>query len=589
MDVDALTPPMEAMEKIIFSIDQQSPQWVDNAPAPKSFRFETQASIRFKLNLKLTTVSYLSRPKTLKSILLEPIQEALRKPYRLRTIYIDGGQGVGKSHLLLETVLRLRNDPCFRVMYMHDCSNLIKKRGEEQAEKELRNYIAECLTDDDRSVEEIALALGAVPFYLEPFLTAVTEHLKSINCELIMIFDQHNAVGKRGEGIWSAYPWSIPLEGVAGAITIASASANNEAGAKIPEGTRKVPFWSPLDEVEYGVWKERMVSGIPDWNDDAARVTTRGVPLFLAELLGYVTQRNNNFNEGLLAYERYHIDEMSRSYNYFLDSKILMSQEHSETAKIMELAIVSQTPAIPFRPQLMDRRFCFRDIESNLILVHHPLFSRMLVENHRRNILDSTDSFLAAFHTYCQELYPGRELPNSGDIIELGVMNLLAKAGLPDKIKIHPIKGGKLREETVPILIKKNLPVKWVEPAGMSLSDKLVFCLGMCPHKSTLYFPKSRSFAQVDCFVYVADCNPKILYAGQITKMQINNHRSIEYKTEHLPLSWRERDVRLQPLWIGVPFQGTLRETAPLMEGDLVCDIMKYASLNRELERVLLL
>ncbi|KAJ3098663.1 hypothetical protein HDU96_010986, partial [Phlyctochytrium bullatum] len=85
----------------------------------------------------------MSRPKTLKAVVLDPIQKALEDPISNRRIYIDGGQGVGKSHLLLEMVLLLRKDPRFRVMYMHDCSTLTTKRGPEQAEEALREYVAD--------------------------------------------------------------------------------------------------------------------------------------------------------------------------------------------------------------------------------------------------------------------------------------------------------------------------------------------------------------------------------------------------------------------------------------------------------------
>src|SRR6476661_9445648 len=82
-------------------------------------------------------------------------------------------------------------------------------------------------------------------------------YLNGIGVRLVLVFDQFNAIAKQGESVWVAYPWSIPLDGVAGATVITSSSANNEALAKVPEPTVRIAFWSPFDTSEYQTWKQK--------------------------------------------------------------------------------------------------------------------------------------------------------------------------------------------------------------------------------------------------------------------------------------------------------------------------------------------
>ncbi|KAJ3116093.1 hypothetical protein HDU96_010468 [Phlyctochytrium bullatum] len=590
MGVDVPTPAAKAMKHIVNSIALKDPQWVDNAPAPKSFKFRTPASNRFKIKRiwkSPSYISYMSRPKTLKTVVLDPIQEALKSPGDNRRIYIDGGQGVGKSHLLLEAVLLLQKNPQFRVLYIHDCYSLTDEGTEnEAAALALKDYITDCLNENDLAASQIKSALKAKKFSLKKLLLAVTEHLESVGCELIMVFDQYNAIASKGFTFWSSYPWSIPLYGATGAITIASSSTNNEAYAKVPKDTRKVMFWDSFDDSEYRVWKTRMVNGIPDWDDDAARATTRRVPMFLADLVDAVNGCKNVFAKGLEAYERNQIEQMSLLYNDFFDYRTKDNQEYKATARLMELAIVSQTLVEVHNPQLMDRRFCFRDAKRELTMPHHPLFAMMLVQVRGRTILDSTKALLQAYLDYCNSS-DGREPPNSGDIIELGVMNLLRNSGISTKIAISKIKGGEIDNASKGrVFIKKDLPIRWVRPAGTSLPDVLATCLHeFPPSQSSLYFPVTRSLPQVDCFVYMAEC--RTLYAVQITKVRINTHVPILYKTEHLPQSWIEEEVKLQRLWIGRPFKKKLKKKAHLMEGDLLCDISTYSEFDSVLHQVL--
>ncbi|KAJ3116223.1 Ubiquitin carboxyl-terminal hydrolase MINDY-1 [Phlyctochytrium bullatum] len=370
--VDSLTP-AAAIAEIIASVEQQSPCWINDVPAPESLKSDTKASDRFTLAPGLTT----------------------ERPYRLRTIYIDGGQGVGKSHLLLEAVLILRKDPHFRVFYMPDWLDLVRAQEKSRLDAELlvKEYLADCLTEKDRKVEQIVSALDAVPFHLSDLLSAVTEHLKSIKCELILVFDKHNAIGSKHRQLWYNYPADIPLAGVAGAITIASASVNNEEPFKVHDSTEKVSFWDPFDDDEYRVWKERMASRIPDLDDDAARAITRNVPMFLTDLVKEINYRNCSFREGAEAYAENFILTSTKLYTEFINKRTSLREGYKEAAQLMEFAIATESPISGFcNPWLMDLRFCSRDYRRELIVAHHPLFRIMLARLRGYKGLDTEES-----------------------------------------------------------------------------------------------------------------------------------------------------------------------------------------------------
>src|SRR5690348_15805171 len=75
--------------------------WKD-VPCPASLAWlkDSVALSRFNLSADGSKVTFMSRPNTLSRVLLKDL--LAKHPPR---IYLDGGQGVGKSHLLLELVL----------------------------------------------------------------------------------------------------------------------------------------------------------------------------------------------------------------------------------------------------------------------------------------------------------------------------------------------------------------------------------------------------------------------------------------------------------------------------------------------------
>jgi hypothetical protein len=131
---------------VVQGLDE-APTWKE-VPCPTSLTWlnNSIAVSRFNLSADGSKVTFMSRPTTLRRVLLKDL--LANHPPR---IYLDGGQGVGKSHLLLELVLKLRALG-YRVVYMPDCKVLADlKLFVEIAHDELLKYILDALMPADKS------------------------------------------------------------------------------------------------------------------------------------------------------------------------------------------------------------------------------------------------------------------------------------------------------------------------------------------------------------------------------------------------------------------------------------------------------
>ena len=113
----------------------------------------------------------MSRPNTLRRVLLDKLLDS-----HPDTIYLDGGQGVGKSHLLLELVLELRALG-YCVVYIPDCKVLANQPrcqyAPQRADLVLREYILDALTTIDMDDAAIQAANTASPFFVKDLIKAV--------------------------------------------------------------------------------------------------------------------------------------------------------------------------------------------------------------------------------------------------------------------------------------------------------------------------------------------------------------------------------------------------------------------------------
>ena len=103
---------------VVEALDEEA-TWKE-VPCPTSLTWlkDSVALSRFNLSADGSKVTFMSRPTMLRRVLLKTLLD--NHPPR---IYLDGGQGVGKSHLLLELVLELRALG-YCVVYIPDCEVL---------------------------------------------------------------------------------------------------------------------------------------------------------------------------------------------------------------------------------------------------------------------------------------------------------------------------------------------------------------------------------------------------------------------------------------------------------------------------------
>jgi hypothetical protein len=158
---------MSSMD-VVEALDQ-APTWKE-VPCPTSLTWlkDSVALSRFNLSADGSKVLFMSRPNTLRRVLLDKLLAD-----HPDTIYLDGGQGVGKSHLLLELVLKLRALG-YCVVYMPDCKVLADEKGDkEEAMSILRKYIIDAIIESEKNVPAIHAASNAAPFRVKRLLEAV--------------------------------------------------------------------------------------------------------------------------------------------------------------------------------------------------------------------------------------------------------------------------------------------------------------------------------------------------------------------------------------------------------------------------------
>jgi hypothetical protein len=219
-----------------FKPDEAVPSYVTVPPDP-SLRYSARR--RFALDGALFTFMRRQQSRVVADWLLKQLSLGEFASY------IQGPQGIGKSHLLYEAVLLLRASGC-RVVYEHDCASWAGLAGQpSQATLYFLRSIAIAFVDDAEVLglcrevtanvavmSDIADAEHAVCFIFLPRLGDMCKRRK-----VFFVFDQHNSLTP---AMRETFPYSLPesqllhisqLRDVA-MVTI-SASANNEYYLKV--------------------------------------------------------------------------------------------------------------------------------------------------------------------------------------------------------------------------------------------------------------------------------------------------------------------------------------------------------------------
>jgi hypothetical protein len=172
--------------------------------------------------------------------------------------YIQGPQGVGKSHMLYEAALLLGATPGCRVVYEHDCASWAFLSGQPvQATLYFLRTVAMAFAGDAEVLQLCRDTIGKVAIVSSAaeaekavcgvFLPQLGDLCKRFGLQLFFVFDQHNSLTPE---MRASFPFSLPeagllcvsqLRGVA--MVVISASANNEYYLKVAS---EQPSWPQI-------------------------------------------------------------------------------------------------------------------------------------------------------------------------------------------------------------------------------------------------------------------------------------------------------------------------------------------------------
>ena len=301
-DLDAAVQQMHQYSALLaenFDAEQAVPCYVTLPPHPS---LQYSARQRFVLDNGSGRFTFMRRQlsRTLADALLGFLDS--RRP----AAYIQGPQGVGKSHLLYEAAVLLSLISGCRVVYEHDCASWA---GYADKPVEATLYwlrtVAMGFSGDGPVLDLCREFTEKIATMTDPadagsavrnmFLPRLGDLCARLELKVFFVFDQHNSLTPE---MRKAFPYSLPeagllhvsqLRGVG--MVVISASANNEyflkvAASQPPWPTRTVTSGFDLDELRVFLSRELMFQDAPLSDDELFElcVATNCYPLELTLL-----------------------------------------------------------------------------------------------------------------------------------------------------------------------------------------------------------------------------------------------------------------------------------------------------------------
>ena len=279
----------------VFDPTQAVPCYV-TLPQHPSLRYSTRR--RFPLEGDNFTFMRRRQSREIADMLLGQLN---RKEF---ATYIQGPQGVGKSHMLYEAALLLSTSPGCRVVYEHDCASWAGSDGLPiEATLYFLRTVAMAFAGDSEVMQLCRDTIGKVAIASSTaeaqkavcslFLPQLGNLCKRLGLKVFFMFDQHNSLTPQ---MRAGFPYSLPesallrvsqLRGVA--MVVISASANNEYQLEVAS---QQPPW-PQVFVNRGFQTAEMdvflrhhgLFGAPEADLDRLRYETSCYPLELAYFL----------------------------------------------------------------------------------------------------------------------------------------------------------------------------------------------------------------------------------------------------------------------------------------------------------------
>lgn len=297
----------------------------------------------------------LYRPQIVNSI-CDEIETALNKNVR-SGIIVKGPQGVGKSHSLVNTVLKLESTKNYLVTFVPDCDSWVHEIF----------LIEQICKSFSSSPSELGISFHSgydYEYLYFVLVEAIDEHLTSLNKKWVFVFDQINRIFLRFKDINDVSGLPFPYRAMksvlkAGRITsVISASANNEIAYEDQhEG---------FDEYQHGT-----------------NMTNDELRLALGDLTEGVLQDVQDNTDGVPLYALLYVDKGVK-FQASINTAVLNSLQHLRPKdqyhvwewEIVVRAILSSLLLLKSGAEKYDKKFMIRESanEEGTEWRYRPLF-----------------------------------------------------------------------------------------------------------------------------------------------------------------------------------------------------------------------
>jgi hypothetical protein len=548
----------------VLDVELPVPRYVT---VPPHASLQYSARERFVLDNGSGRFTFMRRQlsRTLKDRLVHLLGS--RKP----AAYIQGPQGVGKSHLLYEAAVLLSLTPGCRVVYEHDCASwatyankpieatLYWIRAVAMGFSGDAPVVALCkeFTEKVAVMKDPADAESAVRNLFLPHLGVLCARLK---LKVFFVFDQHNSLTPE---MRKTFPYSLPeagllyvsqLRGVG--MVVISASANNEYFLDV---AMKQPPWPmfPLNTgfspSEVTLFLQRHGWDVPATEEAQLQYETNGFPLELA----YLVQARSLLRD---AGRDYSFEAVLNAYLYGRDMAMMEGRRdyfalvvrhfdqklESEAARKQVIngviCLQLQLPASALPGQvILNRQLSFLSDRpfgstvtsgSGSLDYIHPItpMARAAAVNFYLTDPEYTAAFQLAFNQVFTS--PTLEPAVRGLMLQRYIIQQLRLSTSFDLFAQQYTAGHALTR--VAALCRSRIPLRCVEWFGNDVPPATV-----SRTEDLLLVPLSPNYPGVDFLVWKADVAGLFLF--QVTMSSVAKHRS----------NFWQGDLDLERRWIG--------------------------------------
>ncbi|EGG24346.1 hypothetical protein DFA_06496 [Cavenderia fasciculata] len=209
---------------------------------------------RFEYNDDLVQLVNRTTTKELEEFIVDKVG-------KVRGVYVQGPQGVGKPHSLFHIVMKLRLEKDNRVVYIPDCGGWAGSGNGYEFFLEAIIFAFSISNDDfiDQYLKRFKI-LNTEESFTE-FLKNVAMHCNNKNLHIYTFFDQHNGLSDQDR---TTFPYSMPERYLVVSehwhqhLTVVSGSSNNEYYLKVAkDGQWPIfQFVVGFNDTEFKTWRE---------------------------------------------------------------------------------------------------------------------------------------------------------------------------------------------------------------------------------------------------------------------------------------------------------------------------------------------